>query len=138
MICSRCKNGIETDSMYCIFCGNKVLPATDSSQNTNVTQVATTSKISRCQLCGIYAPTRYVEFYQNIGALVRRYSRSIKGDLCKDCINRVFWRFTLTDLTLGWWGMVSVCVTPFYVINNVGRYIMSLGLIFAPAKENQT
>jgi hypothetical protein len=30
-----------------------------------------------CQACGCVAPTKYVEFYQNIGALVMRYHKSV-------------------------------------------------------------
>jgi hypothetical protein len=43
-----------------------------------------------CQSCGVEAPTKYVEFYQNIGALFMRFSKSIKGILCKNCINHCF------------------------------------------------
>jgi len=79
--------------------------------------------ITVCQTCGVEAPTRYVEFYQNIGALVVRYHRSVKGHLCKSCIHRYFWKYTSTNLTLGWWGTISLVVTPIYTLNNIGRYL---------------
>ena len=84
-----------------------------------------------CQACGAEAPTRYVEFYQNIGALVVRFPSSIKGHLCKSCIHHYFWKCTLTTLALGWWGLISLIVTPFFILNNIFRYVLCLGM---PAK----
>jgi hypothetical protein len=81
-----------------------------------------------CQACGAKAPTKYVEFYQNIGALVMRFSKSIKGELCKQCINKHFWEFTLVTLIGGWWGVVSFIMTPFLLLNNIGRYLFALNL----------
>lgn len=85
-----------------------------------------------CQNCGIEAPTKYVAFYQNIGALFVRFSKSIKGELCKSCIHRHFWSFTGTNLVLGWWGTISFVVTPFFILNNVGRYLTCLGMSPVP------
>jgi hypothetical protein len=76
-----------------------------------------------CQACGCVAPTKYVEFYQNIGALVMRFHKGVKGNLCKKCIHKYFWKYTGTNLTLGWWGMISVVVTPIFTVNNIVRYI---------------
>lgn len=79
-----------------------------------------------CQCCGVEAPTKYVAFYQNIGALVMRFTRSMQGNLCKSCIHEYFWKFTLTNATLGWWGLHSLIITPFLIVNNVGRYVFCL------------
>lgn len=81
-----------------------------------------------CQNCGIEAPTKYVEFYQNIGALVVRFSKSVKGELCKNCISEHFWPFTLVTICVGWLGFISLIITPFFVLNNVGRYLFALSL----------
>src|SRR5947209_6594826 len=81
-----------------------------------------------CQACGVEAATRYVAFYQNIGALVVRFSRSIEGNLCKSCIHRYFWTYTGTNLALGWWGMISFIINPFLILNNAGRYLFCLGM----------
>src|SRR5262249_31048333 len=81
-----------------------------------------------CQACGIEAPTKYVAFYQNIGAIVLRFSKSVEGNLCKSCIHQYFWQFTATNCILGWWGMISLIVTPFFILNNVGRYFFCLGM----------
>jgi hypothetical protein len=79
-----------------------------------------------CQCCGIEAPTKKTAFYQNIGVLVMRFSQSIEGNLCKNCIHKNFWKMTLTTLFLGWWGMISLIVTPFLLLNNVIRYLLAL------------
>jgi hypothetical protein len=81
-----------------------------------------------CQSCGVEAPTRHVAFYQNIGALVVRFHKAVEGDLCKACIHRYFWKFTATTFFLGWWGTISLFVTPFFLLNNVGRYLFCLGM----------
>lgn len=81
-----------------------------------------------CQNCGIEAPTRKVAFYQNIGALVVRFSQGVDGLLCKNCIHRSFWRMTLTTLILGWWGIISLIVTPIFLLNNIFRYLFSLSM----------
>lgn len=81
-----------------------------------------------CQSCGIEAPTRKVAFYQNIGALVMRFSQSVDGLLCKNCIHKNFWKMTLTTLLLGWWGIISLIVTPIFLLNNIFRYLFSLSM----------
>jgi len=88
-----------------------------------------------CQSCGVEAPTRYVAFYQNIGALIMRYSTRIEGNLCKSCIHKHFWKMTLVNLTLGWWGTISLFVTPFILLNNLGRYMICL---FMPSAHGAT
>jgi hypothetical protein len=90
-----------------------------------------------CQSCGIEAPTKYIEFYQNIGALVMRFSKSIQGELCKSCIHRYFWSFTGTNLVLGWWGTLSFAVTPVFILNNVFRYVTCLPMPAVPPDATQ-
>src|SRR5687767_13497327 len=81
-----------------------------------------------CQSCGIEAPTKYSAYYRNIGALVMRFSNSVEGNLCKSCQHKFFWQYTLVNLTVGWWGVISLVVTPFFVLNNVYRYLTALGM----------
>jgi hypothetical protein len=81
-----------------------------------------------CQSCGVEAPTKHVAFYQNIGALVMRFTRTIDGNLCKSCVHRHFWQFTLVNFTLGWWGVHSLIITPFFILNNLFRYLGCLGM----------
>ena len=81
-----------------------------------------------CQDCGVESPTKFVAFYQNIGALIIRFPSSIEGYLCKSCIHRHFWTMTGITLVLGWWGTISFIVTPFFLLNNIGRYLFCLGM----------
>ncbi|MCA9122129.1 MAG: hypothetical protein H6822_31795 [Planctomycetaceae bacterium] len=85
-----------------------------------------------CQNCGVEAPTKYVAFYQNIGALVMRFSRSMEGHLCKSCIHRTFWSYTGITLLVGWLGMISIVLAPFFVLNNVVRYLLCLSMPAVP------
>jgi hypothetical protein len=86
-----------------------------------------------CQCCGVESATKYVEFHQNIGALFARFHKEIKGRMCKSCINKYFWEFTLINLTLGWWGTISLLITPFFILNNLIRYLGTLKLPSVPA-----
>ena len=86
-----------------------------------------------CQACGVEAPTRYVEFHQNIGALVMRYHRSVKGHLCKRCIHREFWKKTGTTASVGWFGTISLIMTPVFIINNTVYYLKSAAMPKTPA-----
>jgi len=81
-----------------------------------------------CRTCAAHAPTKYVEFYQNIGMLVTRQWARIDGNLCRRCIRAYFCSYTLTTLFLGWWGLISFFVTPFVLLNNIIRYLASLSL----------
>lgn len=87
-----------------------------------------------CQDCGVEAETKYVSFHQNIGALVVRFPSSIEGRLCKSCIHKRFWRMTATTFLLGWWGMISFFVTPFFLLNNMICYFYCLGMAPTPAE----
>jgi hypothetical protein len=73
-------------------------------------------------------PTREVLFFQNIGALVMRFRKHIRGRLCRNCINDHFARTTLITSFLGWWGIISCILTPFLLLNNLFRYLSCLSL----------
>jgi hypothetical protein len=88
-----------------------------------------------CQACGANAPTRYVEFYSNIGMILFRFEKSIKGYLCKSCVSGYFWEYTLASLALGWWGFISLMANPLIILNNVFRYIPCLFMPRAPRAE---
>lgn len=81
-----------------------------------------------CQSCGREAPTRYVYFLENVGMVFMRRYREIKGNLCKECINKYFWETTPKTFFLGWWGTISFVVTLFALPNNVIRYLLTLGM----------
>ncbi len=86
-----------------------------------------------CQMCRVQAPTMYVEFHHNIGALVMRFHYATRAYLCKDCIQRAFWRHMALDLTLGWWGIVSFVMTPIFAVMNVVQYSKTRSLPPVPA-----
>lgn len=81
-----------------------------------------------CDGCGSLAPTKYVEFRQNIGVMVMRFRSQVTGWLCKRCIHRHFWKMTTINLTCGWWGTISFFATIVYTIGNTYYYLSSLKL----------
>jgi hypothetical protein len=47
-----------------------------------------------CQICGSDKTTVFAEFSGNIGALIMRFERSIRGYMCRICVGQQFWKFT--------------------------------------------
>lgn len=75
-----------------------------------------------CLMCGGPGPTSNVRFNQNIGALVMRFSKTVEGPLCASCVTSAFWSCTLTTLFLGWWGLISLFLTPIFILGNLISY----------------
>jgi hypothetical protein len=86
-----------------------------------------------CEYCGFEARTKNVAFYQNVGLIFVRMTKSVHGELCKSCVHKYFWKFTLTNLFLGWWGTTSFFINPFLILNNLGRYLTCLTMEPRPA-----
>ncbi len=81
-----------------------------------------------CQNCGTPGPTKKVLFVQHIGAIILMFNKHIKGEMCRKCIDKYFWEYTLITLVCGWWGIASVFITPCVLIYNTGRYLCTLGM----------
>lgn len=78
--------------------------------------------VGRCQLCGNMRQTALVQFQRNIGMLVLRQTRTIHGYMCKTCVGKTFWKFEGLNLLLGPWGVISLIMTPIYLITNIVAY----------------
>jgi hypothetical protein len=76
-----------------------------------------------------------VTFHQNIGLLVMRFSKTLEGHFCKSCIHKSFWEFTVINLSLGWWGLISLFVTPYFILGNIVEYISVLGMPPVPPRR---
>ena len=85
-----------------------------------------------CERCGTEAPTRRVNFYRNIGLLFFRMTESTECRLCKPCVHSVYWKYMLINVTLGWWGAISIILTPLIIISNTVQYLMCLGMATVP------
>src|SRR5262245_5257007 len=90
-----------------------------------------------CQACGRWARVKNVRFMQNIGALIMRFSKEINGRLCKHCINSYYWKFTGITAVAGWWGIISLIITPFILIINTVYFLGSLGMQAEPSAPPQ-
>jgi len=84
------------------------------------------NSMGRCQVCGSVRQTSAVVFHRNIGMLVARQTRSIQGNMCKTCIGRKFWDFTVKNIVFGPWGVISLVVTPIYLVTNTVSYVSAL------------
>jgi hypothetical protein len=81
--------------------------------------------MGQCQICGNMRQTSQVKFHHNIGMIVLRQTRSIQANMCKTCMRGKFWEFMGKNLLLGPWGVVSVIVTPIYMVTNTVSYVSS-------------
>jgi hypothetical protein len=72
-----------------------------------------------CQVCQRAVPTVSVTLMQNIGMLVARQSKTLRGPLCRPCGIQAFKSMTLTTMFLGWWGVISFFLTPIFLIANL-------------------
>lgn len=79
--------------------------------------------MGRCQVCGNTRQTSPVEFQRNIGMIVLRQTRSPRGNMCKTCLSKKYWEFTGLNLLLGPWGVISLIVTPIYLVTNTISYV---------------
>ena len=86
-------------------------------------------KMINCKVCGKMRQTTYASFDYNVGLLVRRETYSVAGYMCRQCIHKKFWEYTSKNLLLGWWGTISLLVTPGYLVSNVYAYVHSLYLL---------
>ena len=78
--------------------------------------------VGQCQLCRNMRQTARVRYERNIGMLVLRQTRRLEGNLCKTCVTSQFWDFQAKNLLLGPWGMISLILTPVYLIANTVAY----------------
>lgn len=125
MECTNCGQNNDSDAKYCSKCGSTMNEKV-KKENLGSVDRYFLKKTTGCQGCGAITKTKEIKFYKNIGMLfVRRYY-SLEGRFCKKCINKNFWDYTLTTLFLGWWGTISFLVTPFYLLNNIGRFLTTV------------
>lgn len=127
MKCNNCGFQNEPDAKFCTNCGTDLSTSAENKQQGSVDKYFL-KRDKGCQGCGSLAETKEIKFYKNIGMLVMRRHYSLEGRFCKKCINKNFWDYTLTTLFGGWWGTISFIVTPFYLLNNIGRYLTTLGM----------
>lgn len=124
MICIKCKENNSNDAKFCAKCGTQLSKSPESGS----VDTYFAKQERGCQICGSLAPTKQVEFNQNVGYVFARSYTTIKGRLCKNCINNEFRKKTLITFFFGWWGTISFFVTPVYLIGNLFNYIPTIGM----------
>ncbi len=92
----------------------------------SVSAVNNLNTMGHCQTCGSMRQTSPVSFTRNVGMLFVRQTKTLKGNLCKSCVNRNFWDFTAKNLLFGPWGTISMIVTPIYLVTNIVSYVSAL------------
>ena len=92
-------------------------------------QVSNSQSMTRCQSCGNSRQTARVSFHRNLGMVLMRRTYKIEGNMCKSCIRKHFGEFMLKNLLFGWWGTISLIITPIYAIQNVVSYVKAMNAL---------
>lgn len=79
-------------------------------------------KVGYCQLCGEHSAIQHVQFKQIIGLLIYWQIKKIQGEFCAKCIEKQYWQMTGTTFLFGWWSIISLFFTPFYLLSNMDQY----------------
>ena len=95
-------------------------PVTNATPLSNANNV---NAFGQCQLCRSMRQTAHVKFERNIGMLVLRQTRRLEANLCKTCVGKEFWNFQGMNLLLGPWGVISLIITPIYLVTNTVSYV---------------
>lgn len=76
--------------------------------------VSTTDPCRSCRR----VPTTFFRFRSNTGFLFMRRVQIYEGTLCRICARRIFRDMQSHNLTLGWWGFISIAGMIVFLIDN--------------------
>jgi hypothetical protein len=65
--------------------------------------------------------------------LVMRQARTWEGHFCRTCSKSFFWKASIHTFFLGWWGTISLVLTPIFLIGNIANVVRTLSMPKAEA-----
>jgi hypothetical protein len=78
-----------------------------------------------CSNCGS-VPAVNTSFHSHLGVVIVMQTQTMPGPFCRDCGLGVFRNLTSQTLVTGWWGILSVFITPVTILMNlIGGYQVS-------------
>jgi len=116
----------EKDASLAPFFGLLFLTLVTASVMIQLIVILRHPPLGYCQVCEQPGPTMSVALNRHIGAVVLMFHKSLSGCLCKSCVRKTFWEYTLTTLGVGWWGFISFFITPVVLVNNFAVFVRSL------------
>ncbi|OGQ90164.1 MAG: hypothetical protein A2289_19895 [Deltaproteobacteria bacterium RIFOXYA12_FULL_58_15] len=81
---------------------------------------------SQCPICGASKPTAPVRYLQLTGLVVVMLMRELSVFSCRSCSAKAFVKMTRHTLCLGWWGLISLFITPGFILNNLAFLLRGL------------
>jgi hypothetical protein len=93
-------------------------------------------KTGNCELCDSYANLCWVYFKSNVSYFVERTESTYKGNFCKKCIRKIFFKSTGKTLYGTWWGVVGAILGPGLIINNIAEIIKANIALRKAKKQN--
>jgi hypothetical protein len=94
---------------------------TSSPSNTNPV-----NSMQPCQLWGMIRQTVRVSVARNIEMLVVHREKKITANMCKTWRKKNFRGYTGKNLLLGARGVISLLLTPIYLVTNTVSYVSAL------------
>ncbi len=76
-----------------------------------------------CVGCGREAKTAPFRQRRQIGLIIMRLYSDERSMLCAPCMGRMYRSMTGVTLVAGWWGVISLFVTPYVLISNTAGYL---------------
>jgi hypothetical protein len=83
--------------------------------------------LAMCDICNSRNPSVQVQLRHNVGMLLMRRVYETEGRLCDECLGRAFRKHQLSNLFLGWWGMISFCMTCIFLVENTLTFFRARG-----------
>ena len=84
-----------------------------------------------CDYCYMEAPTRYITLHQSAGVIFFWIHAKMQANLCRSCINKHFWEFTLVSIFGGIFSIPSILANIYIIPANIIRYLKSRDLKIA-------
>lgn len=84
--------------------------------------------LGNCTQCGIHAEVDDVTIVRIVGLIVVFQWRRVGGRWCRRCVDRELFADTLLSAVMGWWGVISFFLTPFFLAVNAWTFLKTRGL----------
>lgn len=83
----------------------------------------------QCSYCGRVVATRFMSFSKHFGMIIMMRTEDTSGHFCWRCMQVLYVENTLITLIAGWWGVISLLMTPMLVLTNTIEWISNWGLL---------
>lgn len=115
LVCFACRRAVGKGEQFaCSNCGSSA--RADVNKNGRVIALYGDTDVA-CMECGELGHDLDFRRYRRVvGLLIMDRIHNLGGYFCRECRRRLFWRYQLRTLLLGWWGLLALFVRNPYAI----------------------